>query len=335
MKKVKEQVGMRKMMISNNQFRKQGSTKNVVTITDPNTSKETSFFIESWIKNRFDEKIIPDLEFKNKDCVIVIDGKEGSGKSTLGLQWCKYIDPSFNLNRVVFSPDEFREAIFKAKKCQAVMFDEAFTGFSSRSALSGVNRTLTSLMMQIRQKNLFVVIVLPTFFLLDKYISLFRARVLVHVYENSGRRGFFRVYSSNKKMLLIMDKKARTYSYGVRTRKKGRFYGVFALGDEDDEKKYIDRKLKALEITEKTPISSSGIKYREQRDVILYILRKELKLSYRQMETMLNGFDFDISYRQIASICVKFGDKTTKKDKIDEDSEDGDDIDEKEQEESI
>ncbi|HED06271.1 MAG TPA: hypothetical protein ENI61_06280 [Ignavibacteria bacterium] len=305
-------------MISNTEFRKQGSTKNVVTIINPKTKKEVSFFIEPWIKNRFDKKIIPDLEEKNKDCVIVIDGKEGSGKSTLGLQWCKYIDPSFNLSRVVFSPEEFREAIYKAKKGQSVMFDEAFTGFSSRSALSGVNRTLNSLMMQIRQKNLFVVIILPTFFLLDKYISLFRARVLVHVYENSGRRGFFRVYSSNKKRLLIMDKKARTYSYGIRTKKKGRFYGVFALCDCEDEKTYIDNKLKALEMTEKNPISSSGVKYREQRDLILYILRKETKMSYRQMETMLNGFDFDISYRQIASICVKFGDKMKEVDIIDE-----------------
>jgi len=309
---------MKKMMISNDIYRKKGKSPNVTTIVHPKTKKEVSFFIEPWIKERFDSKVIPDLEKKDKDCIIAVDGTEGSGKTWVSIQWCKYIDPSFDLSRIVFTPEEFREAIYKAKKGQAILFDEAFAGFSSRAALSGVNRTLISLMMQIRQKNLFIVIVLPTFFLLDKYISLFRTRILVHVYENKGRRGFFRVYSKFKKRELIMDKKARTYSYGVRTKKKGRFYGVFALGDENEEKKYRDKKLKALESSEKNPMTSSAVKYREQRDTMLYILRKELKIGYRKLETLLGGFDFDISYRQIASICSKFGDKS----KIEEQSDD-------------
>jgi len=269
--------------------------------------KPIQYFIEDWIKKRFDNKILPDLHKKDKDCVIAIDGMEGSGKSTIGLQWCKYIDPDFNLERVVFTPEEFRKAIYKAKKGQAIMFDEAFSGFSSRAALSGVNKTLISLMMQIRQKNLFIVIVLPTIFLLDKYISLFRTRVLIHVYENKGRRGFFRVYSKDKKRQLIMDKKARTYSYGVRSKKKGRFYGVFALGDKEEEKRYRNKKVEALEQSEKNPMTSSAIKYREQRDIMLYIL-----LGYRKLENLLGTFDFEISYRQIASICSKFGDKEEK-----------------------
>lgn len=161
--------------------------------------KNVSFFLEDWVKKSFDNKVIPDLKKKDKDCTIVIDGVEGSGKSTLGLQICAYIDPSFNLSRVVFTPEEFREAIYKAKPSQAIMYDEAFTGFSSRASLSGINKTLISLMMQIRQKNLFIIIVLPTIFLLDKYISLFRTRALFHVYENKGRRGYYRVYFSKKK----------------------------------------------------------------------------------------------------------------------------------------
>lgn len=287
-------------------------TSNVVTIKDPKTKKEVSYYLEGWVKDRFDRKVIPDLHKKDKDCVIAIDGKEGAGKSWLGLQWCKYIDPTFNLDRVVFTPEEFRDAIYKAKKGQAVMFDEAFTGFSSRAALSGVNRTLISLMMQIRQKNLFVVIILPTFFLLDKYISIFRTRVLVHVYESGGRRGYFRLFSGKNKRLLILDKASRTYSYGVKTKKKGRFYGVFALGDGKEEEKYRDKKLKALELAEKNPMTSQQVKFREQRDLMIYILRKQLKLPYRKIETLLNDYDFEISFNQIRTICSKFGDSAEK-----------------------
>lgn len=301
---IKEQLTKREMKISNYGI-------NTVTIKDPKTKKEISYFLEPWIKNRFDNKVLPDLEKKDKDCIIVIDGKEGVGKSYLGVQWCKYVDSTFNLSRIVFTPDEFREAIYKAEKHQAIMFDEAFTGFSSRASLSGVNRTLISLMMQIRQKNLFIIIILPTIFLLDKYISIFRTRILAHVYENKGRRGFFRVYSSKKKRELILHKDAKVYSYGVRSRKKGRFYGVFALG-EDEEERYRKKKGESLKHAEHSPMTSSGVKYRQQRDIMIFVLRKELKYSYKKIETLLNDYEFDVSYAQIRNICSKLGDKETK-----------------------
>lgn len=310
----KEQLTKKKMTTSN-------YGKNVVEITDIKTGNKVSYYLEPWIKDRFDNKVIKDLQKNDKDCIIAIDGKEGSGKSTLGLQWCKYIDPSFNLSRVVFTPEEFREAIYNAKKGQAIMFDEAFTGFSSRAALSGVNRTLISLMMQIRQKNLFIVIILPTVFLLDRYISLFRTRILVHVYENNGRRGYFRVYSSKKKRFLIMHKDAKVYSYGVKSKKKGKFYGVFALGDSKEEDKYRKKKADALKSAEHNPMTGSGIKYRDQRNIMVYILRKELKLSYKKLETLLNEYDFDIVYTQIRNICGKFGDKEEKEPNKEKDEE--------------
>lgn len=297
MKSEKEQVGKKKT-----------TTSNVVYIKDPNTGKEVHYYLEGWVKKRFDEKVIPDLHKKDKDCIITIDGKEGSGKSTLGLQWCKYIDPTFNLDRVAFTPEEFRSAIYAAKKGQAVMFDEAFTGFSSRAALSGVNKTLVSLMMQVRQKNLFVIIVLPTFFLLDKYISIFRTRVLAHVYETGGRRGYFRIFSGKKKRLLVLNKAARTYSYAIKTKKKGRFYGVFALGDEYEEK-YRKRKLEALEKSEKNPMTPTQVKYKEQRNLMLYVLRKKLGYSYRKIEELLDEYGHAVNHETIRTICLKFGDK--------------------------
>ena len=149
----------------------------------------------------------------------------------------------------------------------------------------------------------------------SKYISIFRTRVLAHVYENKGRRGFFRVYSSKKKKALILHKDSKVYSYGVKSKKKGRFYGVFALGDENEEKKYRKKKLEALNIAEHNPMTSSGIKYREQRDIMIFVIRKELKYSYKKIESLLNDYKFDVSYAQIRNICTKFGDKEEKEEK--------------------
>lgn len=273
--------------------------------------EDLDYYIYPRLRDNLLNKVIPSLTKKDKDVVIAIDGGEGTGKSTLALQIGKFVDPTLELRRIVFNAEDFRKAIFEAKKGQCIIYDEAFTGLSSRSSLSGINKALVSLMMQMRQKNLFVIIVLPTFFLLDKYVALFRTKALFHVYESGGNRGYFKVYNRKAKKRLFLEGKA-TYSYmnwKIKTNFKGRFYGVFALGDEKIEKAYREKKAKALEETEKTPMSAGQIKYREQRDILMFILRKKLGYSYQTMEELCMDYGMDISYVAIRNICAKFGDK--------------------------
>jgi len=300
--------------IENKQQSFQGNE--TVKISDPKTGFTINYSMSSRLYHNLHDKILPSLQKKDKDCVLVIDGAEGSGKSTLAFQVGKVIDPTLDLSRVVFSPEEFRDAILHAKKGQCIIYDEAFTGFSSRSSLSPVNRVLVSLAMQMRQKNLFILIVLPTIFLLDKYMAIFRTRALVHVFESHGRRGYFKVYNSHKKRyLILMGQKTMTYKIkGLYTRFKGRFYGKFALGDAEVEKKYRKRKEKALADSEKSSMSSAQVKFREQRDLLIWLFRKELKLSYRELSELFSKYDLTLSYVQIRSICVRFGDNETKKD---------------------
>jgi len=283
------------------------------------TGFTTDYYMEDRLKRNLDEKVIKSLKQKDKDCVLVIDGREGGGKSTLAFQIGKYVDPTLDLSRIVFTPDAFREAIHKAKKGECVIFDEAFTGFSSRSSLSGINRVLVSLMMQMRQKNLFVIIVLPTFFLLDKYVALFRAKALIHVFESNSQRGYFRLYNSRlKKYLYLAGQK--TYSYhhkSVRTNFRGRFYGKFALGTEKTEEEYRKKKMVALEDSEKNPMSAGQVKYKTQRDICLYLIRKLTNWGYADIAKMLLEYDFDINFVQVRNICARFGDKLASTDNKD------------------
>jgi len=279
-----------------------------VKVKDEKNGFEISYSMDLRLRKNIDEKVKPALQKKDKDYIICIDGNEGSGKSWFGFQIGKYIDPSLGLSRVVFNAEQFRQAVFKAKKGQVVIYDEAFTGLSSRASLSGINRALVSLMMQMRQKNLCIILILPTFFLLDKYAALFRSKVLFHVYENSGRRGYFRLYNSRLKKYLYLTGK-KDYSYKVRTRFKGRFYGKFALGDESVEKKYREMKAKALEETEKAPMTAGQVKYREQRDILIYLFRKFSGLPYEKIETLLGDYDLEMSAVQLRNVCAKFGDK--------------------------
>ncbi len=101
----------------------------------------------------------------------------------------------------------------------------------------------------------------------------------------------------------------------VKTNFRGRFYGKFALGDGDVLKAYLKKKEKALSDSEKTSMTSAQVKFKEQRDLLIFLIRKQLKLSYRQISELLDEYDMSLSYVQVRSICVKFGDVETEVDR--------------------
>jgi hypothetical protein len=55
----------------------------------------------------------------------------------------------------------------------------------------------------IRQKQLFLWIIIPSLFMLRKYFAIFRTRALIHAYTPDDiSRGFYKFYSYNTKKLL-------------------------------------------------------------------------------------------------------------------------------------
>ena len=171
---------------------------------------------------------------KDWDMLFIVDGIEGSGKSVL-TQQCAYVcDPTFNIDRIVFTPNTFQKAVQKANKFEAVVYDEAYTGLSSRAAMSMINRTLIKMLAEIRQKNLFIFVVCPTFFDLDKYVALWRSRALLHVYVMPGfKRGFFGFYNmERKKSLYTWGKKYYNY-YKPKPNFSGRFPNAYVVDEED------------------------------------------------------------------------------------------------------
>lgn len=302
-------------------------TQESVRIKDPITGFDISFSMSSRLKRNLDKNVINALKKENKDCVIIVDGREGSGKSTLAMQLGKYCDPTLDLSRIVFSPEDFREAILKSEKGQCIIYDEAFTGFSSRGSLSPINKVLVSLAMQMRQKNLFIIIVLPTIFMLDKYMAMHRTKALIHVFESKGRRGYFRLFNNKKKKLLLLFG-SKTMSHSVKqawTNFKGRFYGKFVIGDAEMEKAYEKKKEVSLEDSEKTSMTSSQVRYKEQRNLMLWLFKRYTKMTYKDMSTLVSDYDFNISLEQISKICAKFGlltNETIDNDDIVEDSSD-------------
>lgn len=205
------------------------------------------------------------------DMVFAVDGPEGSGKSTIAIQ-CAYVcDPSFNLDRVVFTPKDFRKAILESKPYQAIVYDEAYTGLSSRSTMSLINRTLISMLAEIRQKNLFLFIVMPCFFDLDKYVALWRSRALIHVYFGKDfERGHFTFYNVDlKKELYMIGKKFYSY-YKPKANFYGRFVGFYCV----DESKYRLKKKDSLIAREK---ATEDAEKRKEIEEELFIRLQEME----------------------------------------------------------
>lgn len=200
-----------------------------------------SFYMDGYLKSNLDiaRKVIK----KDWDMLFVVDGGEGSGKSVLAQQMAYFCDPSLTNERIVFTPNAFRRAIVESEPYQAVVYDEAYTGLSSRATMSLINRTLISMLAEIRQRNLFVFVVMPCFFDLDKYAALWRSRALVHIYTGDGfERGYFAFYNADRKKDLYIHGK-RFYSY---LKPKPNFKGRFTNHYTVDEKQYKKNKKNSL-----------------------------------------------------------------------------------------
>lgn len=223
---------------------------------------------------------------KDRDWVGVVDGDEGSGKSVLAMQICKELDPTFNVDRIVYNAEDFINLIKRAKKGQAILLDEGYASINARASLSEVNRALVALATEMRQKNLFVVICIPSFFDLDKYFAIHRSRALFHVYFNSnGDRGQFIVYpKAAKKLLFLYGKKNYSYAEPHSPWPAMRFLNYYVV----DETEYRKRKAGAFQ---KRTASHRARQWADQRDAFMI----DIVLSY------------NVPQDQVAKIPLKYG----------------------------
>lgn len=269
----------------------------MVTFFNPVTNSEISYHVDKKMI-KFLNKIKNLISKKDKDYVMIIDGYEGSGKSTAAQQWGKFVDPTLDLPRICMTADEFKQAIIDAKQKQCVIYDEAVTGMSSGDTITRIGRLLKSMMMQMRQKNLFVIVIIPSIFELNKYTVLSRSRNFFHIYESKGKMGYFVGYNRKDTKLLYLKGK-KTYTYRVKSRFIGRFYGKYIV----DEQLYREKKEKALFSIEKEEEKDNN-KWKIQRDICLRLLH-EHKIPYREIQNAFNQSGSHISIGVISEVIGK------------------------------
>jgi len=214
-----------------------------------------------------------DVLVKDKDKTLVIDGREGSGKSVLAQQLASALDPEFNIEKIAFNADQFIAMIKdpKRKKGDCIVLDEAFSSANTRASMSSVNRAMIGIATEMRQLNLFVIIVLPSFFDLDKYFAVWRCDVLLHVYFNKkGDRGNYIIFPFHTKKKLYLNGK-KLYNYNCVKSP----YPVcsFGKGYIVDELEYRKRKAEAFRVRK---LSSREQKWKERFErSLVYLIKKD------------------------------------------------------------
>jgi len=185
---------------------------------------------------------------------------------------------------------DFQEGVLKEDQIlRAHVLDEAWEGLSSSQVRREVGRLFMSLMNTIRQKRLFIFLVLPDFFDLTKNIAIFRSRWLIHCYSESfGDVGRFVCFDRrSKKQLYLKGKQFENYSAVPAD-----FRGIFTNADSPrfNWKRYEDEiKPLAMElITEKEETARGSVR---QRNKLMLILKIKYKWPLTKLCQVL-GLDY-------------------------------------------
>ena len=150
-----------------------------------------------------EKKNLDALRLKQKkkwDVIGIVVGSEGDGKSVYAMQRALYFDANFNIDNIVFTSKDFLDAVNDKEKFpngSCILWDEA-DDLGDHWA-SSITKTLTKTFKRIRKRQLFILLVTPTFFDLNKYFAIHRLRFLIHIHSSGLDRGFFRFFSSRRK----------------------------------------------------------------------------------------------------------------------------------------
>jgi hypothetical protein len=221
----------------------------------------------------------------NNDCVGAITGNEGSGKSSVAGNIMRYMtDDKFNPNMHMIGSD-YEDALNKLESVPfggALMFDEGNAFFLSTETMTRETRDLHKLFSIFRQKNLFVLIILPSFFRLSSYFAVDRTRFLIRTYMKNGKRGCFAYYGDKTKGKLYRLGKKELDDRKVAPTFRGRFTSCISLETQE----YKNFKLKTLREAFSRAKTAKQSPADIRREVIMKIATANPEISSRKLSEM-------------------------------------------------
>lgn len=220
------------------------------------------YHVETRLVAKLDKAVERLIKPKPKlDCVIIFEGDEGAGKSTILSECFYYIaektNRNFSVDNVFLDPsDAIRFA--KSTDQQIIAFDEPALAALSTQWQNQINIQLIQLLMIARKKRHLIGFCFTKFFKFSEYIVVDRARCMIHVYQRDGAYRFRYIPRRNLEKLFNAYRKNKKRLYF----KLSTFGGSFpdALDRIIDINKYDAKKDKAIMSIGENNISKDKIK---------------------------------------------------------------------------
>ena len=215
----------------------------MVMVTDQN------YYMEPKLKEKLDMMVKRCTGKSKQDNLLIFDGDEGHGKTTLSIQVAYYVAEKakrkFDVNNVFFDIEAMMKFAMETKD-EVILWDEAALAGLSSEWQRKSQKQLIKLVMVARKRRHFWIFNIPKFFKLNEYLVYDRAIGLVHVYaRNEVQLGRFVYFTKkNKAKLYEAWRKSRARAYS----KTYSFRGSFSSRMEGliDEEKYDEMKDKAI-----------------------------------------------------------------------------------------
>lgn len=203
------------------------------------------FWMEDRLKEKLDMMIARMSGGSKRDNLVLIDGDEGDGKSTMAAQVGYYIHYEtkrpYTLDNLFFNLEELMTFALNTKE-QIIIWDEGALGGLAGDWWNKHQKKFLKLLMVARKRRHFFIICIPKFFKMNEYLVLDRSIALIHVYSRKQiEQGKYVYFNKIMKERLYYDwRKSRYRNYRKYYNFHGSFPNVFAkIFDEDayDKKK--------------------------------------------------------------------------------------------------
>jgi len=171
-----------------------------------------------------------------------------------------------------------------------LIYDEAMTGLNSSRAMENINKSMLDFFTECGQFGHIIIIVLPNYFRLSEDIAIPRSLFLIDVYaDRKYNRGNFAFFNEVRKENLYIFGKKKLGTIARYTATNPNFRGRFTKFMPIDKEAYDKRKKEAIRHKK---LTRHQLKYVKQRNIVLWILNKEKKMTAREIAekmTVMSG----------------------------------------------
>ena len=278
----------------------------MVRVTDLN------YPMEDKLKEKLDMMIARMTGESKRDNVLLIDGDEGDGKTTMEAGIAYYVHyvtkRPLSLKNLFFNLDELINFAINTKE-QIICWDEGALGGLAGDWWNKNQKKFLKLLMVARKRRHFFIICIPKFFKLNEYLVLDRSIGLVHVYSRGQiTQGRFVYFSKQQKEKLYYDwRKSRYRNYKKYYGFHGSFPNIFnKVFNEDEYDKRKDDAIMSIDKEEEKEVDEKDVRRKLVLDMLNNLEKLKGRVTNDDIATLLGvGRSTFYSYKEKISQISK------------------------------